>query len=169
MNHIKTRRLEKCKLSSLPGLFVGECVPFYFCPRSVMLYLFYKGDNLDLEYRGGQNPIVHLEASLYETIAWAEQNGKRWAFTTSNAGSLFFEDYADLEQLDKIDWAVVVANNWQGRQDKKQAEFLVEYKLPWNLITRIGVKSNETRQLVLEAMEGSTHRPPVETRPAWYY
>ncbi|WP_252977089.1 DUF4433 domain-containing protein [Pseudomonas oryzihabitans] len=38
MNHIKQRRLQ-LELDSHPGLHVGECVPFYFCPRSVMLFL----------------------------------------------------------------------------------------------------------------------------------
>lgn len=40
MSNIKQRRLEELTLQdSHPDLFVGECVPFYFCPRSVMLYL----------------------------------------------------------------------------------------------------------------------------------
>lgn len=32
MNHIKQRRLG-LHLQSHPGLHVGDCVPFYFCPR----------------------------------------------------------------------------------------------------------------------------------------
>ena len=39
MNGIKQRRLNEIRLSSHPNLYVGDCVPFYFCPRSVMLYL----------------------------------------------------------------------------------------------------------------------------------
>ena len=35
---IKQRRLE-LTLINHPGLHVGDCVPFYFCPRSVMLYV----------------------------------------------------------------------------------------------------------------------------------
>ena len=37
MNEIKERRLTN-ELQSHEGLCVGDCVPFYFCPRSVMLY-----------------------------------------------------------------------------------------------------------------------------------
>jgi hypothetical protein len=33
MNHIKQRRLTQLQLDSHPGLLVGQCVPFYFCPR----------------------------------------------------------------------------------------------------------------------------------------
>jgi len=37
MNDIKQRRLSELRLSSHRHLYVGACVPFYFCPRSVML------------------------------------------------------------------------------------------------------------------------------------
>ncbi|MDE0333332.1 MAG: DUF4433 domain-containing protein [Defluviicoccus sp.] len=85
MSAIKQRRLTnpvKCR----PGLSVGECVPFYFCPRSVMLYLIHMANHPELDYRGGQGPIVHLEADLREAVDWADRNGRRWAFTLSNGG-----------------------------------------------------------------------------------
>ena len=69
MNDIKQRRLHKLRLSSYPELYVGSCVPFYFCPRSVMLYVIYQGNHQELSYRGGQGPIVHLEADLRQTVA----------------------------------------------------------------------------------------------------
>ena len=40
MSKIKERRLNTLTLSCYPDLHVGDCVPFYFCPRSVMLYMF---------------------------------------------------------------------------------------------------------------------------------
>ena len=55
-----------------------------------MLYLIYRR-NEELTYKGGQEPIVHLEADLHATIAWAQQNARRWAFTLSNAGAYYFE------------------------------------------------------------------------------
>lgn len=53
MSAIKARRLKELQLSSHPGLFVGPCVPFYFCPRSIMLYLIHRANHEDLSYRGG--------------------------------------------------------------------------------------------------------------------
>ena len=41
MSSIKQRRLNELTLTSHSGLPVGDCVPFYFCSRSVMLYLIY--------------------------------------------------------------------------------------------------------------------------------
>ena len=51
-----------------------------------------RANHPSLAYTGGQEPIVHLEADLHQTVAWAEQNRLRWAFTLSNAGSYYFED-----------------------------------------------------------------------------
>ena len=64
MNGIKQRRLNELTLTSHPDLHVGDCVPFYFCPRSIMLYLIHRANDPELVYRGGQGPIVHLEADL---------------------------------------------------------------------------------------------------------
>ena len=54
MNSIKQRRLTNA-LSSHPDLCVGDCVPFYFCPRSVMLYVISQANHpgIDLSRRTG--------------------------------------------------------------------------------------------------------------------
>ena len=169
MSNIKQRRLTELTLSSHPGLHVGDCVPFYFCPRSIMLYLLYQSNHAGLSYRGGQGPIVHLEADLAATVAWAERNGLRWAFTLSNAGARYFEDRADLAQLDQVDWTAVRATDWRDHKQGKQAEFLVERQFPWEFVTRIGVHSTVTRTKVLTSLRQAVHRPPVEHLPGWYY
>ena len=53
MSHIKSRRLNELILSSFPDLHIGDCVPFYFCPRSIMLYLISRGNHPDLGYTDG--------------------------------------------------------------------------------------------------------------------
>ena len=68
MSTIKQRRLTN-PVNCRPELTVGDCVPFYFCPRSVMLYVISMANHPELSYRGGQGPIVHLEADLHETVA----------------------------------------------------------------------------------------------------
>ncbi len=168
MSSIKLRRLEQYQLESHPGLYVGQCVPFYFCPRSVMLFLIYKR-NSDLEYQGGQSPIVHLVADLRETIEWAEQNNKRWAFTSSNAGSSYFRDFSDLSQLNEINWTAVNATQWQGQQEEKQAEFLIEDYFPWQLIEQIGVISTKYDTIVNKELATTTHKPRIIVRRDWYY
>lgn len=169
MNHIKQRRLTELQLTSHPGLFVGACVPFYFCPRSVMLYLIHRR-NAELAYQGGQEPIIHLQADLGAVVAWANAQPARWAFTLSNAGSYFFEDRNDLARLGEINWTAVQASNWSGGlKEGKQAEFLLEHRFPWHLIERIGVQSAAVYRQVVNTLPAHGHRPTVEVLPNWYY
>lgn len=169
MSSIKQRRLAELTLNSHPALHVGDCVPFYFCPRSVMLYLIYQANHPELTYRGGQGPIIHLEADLGKVVEWANNDGRRWAFTLSNAGSRFFEDRCNLDKLSEIDWDAVEARNWRSCKEGKQAEFLIEMSFPWHLVERIGVHSQAIYQQVAHALPSSGHRPPVEIRADWYY
>lgn len=170
MEHIKRWRLHK-PLSAHPGLHVGECAPFYFCPRSVMLFVISKQNHPALTYRGGQGPIVHLQADLREAVAWANSQGRRWAFTLSNAASADAEERCDLAALAEIDWDAVEACIWRDPRvkDKKQAEFLMEHSFPWELVEFIGVRSQEIRDRVRAAMRGAGHQPVAEITPGWYY
>ena len=169
MNTIKQRRLSELRLNSHPDLHVGGCVPFYFCPRSVMLYLIYQANHPELAYRGGPEPIIHFEADLHAVAAWAQANSRRWAFTLSNAGARYFEDRCNLAQLDEIDWDAVQARDWQQRKEGKQAEFLLQHSFPWTLVQRIGVQSPAVYRQVANALPAQGHRPAVEIRTDWYY
>ena len=168
MDNIKQRR-RSLTLNSHSNLYVGECVPFYFCPRSTMLYVIHRANHPELSYRGGQGPIIHLEADLRQTVEWAERYGSRWAFTDRNAGSSYFNDWSDLAYLGNIDWNAVQAGDWRNCKEGKQAEFLVERQFPWNLVLRIGVCSEEMYAHVARSLLASTHRPRVEVRRDWYY
>ncbi|TDW60269.1 type II toxin-antitoxin system toxin DNA ADP-ribosyl transferase DarT [Oceanimonas baumannii] len=175
MNSIKQRRLHQLTLTSHPRLHVGDCVPFYFCPRSIMLYLIYQRNHPELSYRSGQGPIIHLEADLHASVNWANQNRVCWAFTLSNAGATYFEDRASLAQLNEINWDAVQSNRWSGNgvaatvKEGKQAEFLMEQRFPWHLVERIGVQSHAVHQQVMSALTASGHMPSVEVKPEWYY
>ncbi len=169
LNNIKNRRLTKT-LSSYPDLYVGQCVPFYFCPRSVMLYLIHR-KNPELMYQGGQEPIIHFQADFYQVVTWANAQNPpiRWAFTSSNAGSYYFEDFNSLDDLQEINWDAVQADNWQGKKEGKQAEFLLERQFPWHLIETIGVHSKHPYDHVVNAIQKAIHKPRIEIIRGWYY
>lgn len=171
MSAIKKRRVEEIAVSCHPGTKVGDYVPFYFCPRSVMLYLIHRANHQDLSYRGGQGPIVHLEADLHEVVEWAERKDRRWAFSLSNAGSYYVEIRADLDQIDEINWAAVAETDFRSSDVKegKQAEFLVHESFPWKLVRRIGVISAEMKARAEASLARATHQPSVEIHSNWYY
>lgn len=170
MNDIKARRLGLPVKCHRPDR-VGEYVPFYFCPRSIMLYLIHCANHPELAYREGQEPILHLEADLREAVAWAEEEGRRWAFSLSNAGAFYTEFRSRLDLLGEVNWIAVAATDFRDPDVKegKQAEFLMREHFPWRLVRRIGVHSESVRLRVLRVLSGSEHKPVVEVRRDWYY
>lgn len=170
MSNIKSRRLAM-PVDCHPGTMVGGYVPFYFCPRSFMLYIIWMANHPELAYRGGQGPIIHLEADLQETVSWAEQNGRQWAFTPSNASAHYTPFRNNLAELGEINWPAVASHDFRSSEIKqgKQAEFLMRPSFPWSLVREVGVQSRAIGQQVVQAMAGVVHRPPVRVRPEWYY
>jgi hypothetical protein len=171
MSKIKTRRLDVLSVDCHPGTRVGEYVPFYFCPRSIMLYILHMGNKPELTYHGGQGPILHLRADLMATVRWADQNEVRWAFSDSNAGGRLAKFFKSISDLDKINWAAVEATDFRPMQVKegKQAEFLVYKSLPWELIECIGVKDADIERQVNDILWDARHKPLVTVEPSWYY
>ena len=170
MGDLKARR-QTLPVKCHPGDLMGGYVPFYFCPRSIMLYLIYRANHPNLAYRGGQGPILHLELDLHEVADWADAQGQRWAFTLSNGSAYYAEFRNQLDQLDQVDWPAVASTNFSDAKVKegKQAEFLVQQFVPWNLVRRVGAISDTVQRQALRALAGAGHRPPVVLRRDWYY
>jgi hypothetical protein len=171
MSEIKRRRVEELEVGSHPGTKVGDYVPFYFCPRSVMLFVIHRANHPDLTYRGGQECIAHLEADLHTVVAWAAANGRHWAFSLSNAGAYYTEFRSRLDELDQLDWDAIAATDFRPAavKEHKQAEFLLHECFPFELVERIGVRSARTHAQVVAALAGARHRPTIEVRQEWYF
>lgn len=171
MSTIKQRRLDEIEVDCHTGTKVGEYVPFYFCPRSIMLYILHKGDHPDITYRGGQSSIVHLRADLNAAIAWAEQQKVKWACSDRNAGAFVASFFKRPQDLNKINWPAVNATDFRGTlvKEGKQAEFLLHESFPWHLIEAIGVRNAPIQTKVQAALRGATHQPPVTVETSWYY
>jgi hypothetical protein len=177
MGTIKQRRLSR-PVSCHPGLNVGDCVPFYFCPRSIMLFVIHCANNPELVYRGGQGPIVHLEADLGGVVAWANQQQRRWAFSLSNAGAGYAQFRDSLTKLGDIDWHAVASTNFSNGsytpsglpvKEGKQAEFLLHNDFPWGLVQRIGVASQAISIKAQAAIANAAHTPQISIQPSWYF
>ena len=177
MQRIKGRRLS-LPVPCHPGHFVGDFVPFYFCPRSIMLYVIHCANQPGLAYGGGQGPIVHLEADLHAVVNWANGKQRRWAFSLSNAGASYAQFRNDLADLGHIDWDAVTSNNFANGsytpsglpvKEGKQAEFLLHEYFPWSLVQRIGVSSSGVSVQAHAAIANAAHKPGVSVQPSWYF
>lgn len=173
--HIKDRR-KKRAVRNLAGQTLGaggtlwDYVPFYFAPRSPMLFAISKGQVVG--YSDGQRQVLHLETST-EKLASLE---KPFAFTNGHAEIAMSDYSSDLSRLNGfIDWQTMQSTYWNDtaeqpdRKRRRQAEFLVYETVPWTAIQRIGVLDKKMAEEVELALQSSSHRPLVAVEPRWYY
>ena len=166
---IKKRRLEELPVSCHPGTFVGHYVPFYFCPRSPMLYVIHQRAS-ELSYQGGQERIVHLVSRIDTAIEHSA--GCPWAFTDGNAAARYTRFSNDLAQFDNfVDGNAVQATYWSDStvKERKQAEFLVHRKFPWTAVFEIGVYNLSVAGDVQRLLTLQNHQPQVVVKQDWYY
>lgn len=161
--HIKQRRMTGIRVNCCGGRFVGEFVPFYFCPRSPMLYTVNLGNTG--RPAGCQRSIVHLVSRLANGI---NQN-RPWAISDGNAGAYHAAFSSDLAALAGLDWTAIRATNWQGKTHQKSAEFLLADFFDWSGFHAVGCHNEATAQQVQNMLLKTVHRPSVKIEPQWYY
>jgi hypothetical protein len=166
--HIKERRAKRV-VPTGPGGTLADYVPFYFAPRSPMLFAIHR--NQVVGYQGGQSDIVHL-VSTAESV---QTSGRAFVFSDGHADmaiSTFFSDLADLKQ---VDWKMMKETYWNDkpsdgdRKRRRQAEFLTHGFFPWNLVSELGVMNQAMAGKVNSLLAGAAHVPIVSVRRNWYY
>lgn len=164
--HIKERRSRR-KVKVASGGVLADYVPFYFAPRSPMLYVINAG-GIE-EYSDGQTPILHLVAEL-EIVVTA---GKGYCFTDRHAELAWAKYYEDIQQLeDAVDWNIMRQRYWSNtdeEKEKRQAEFLVHQNFEWTFVQKIGVINAEIAVQVGTIFGSADHQPQIEVNPHWYY
>jgi len=170
-DHIKQRRALRPVTCGVGGT-LADYVPFYFAPRSPMLYAITRG-------------LVSAEAACTEQIVYLVSSTQtlREAGLTVVASNRHAElGYAemtdhdgDLDDNDFIDWPLMTATYWNNtpddpdRKERRQAECLVHPHVPWQVIEGLATKTERARAQV-ELILGTAGQPtPVVVSAEWYF
>lgn len=148
-----------------PGGVVADYVPFYFGPKSPMLYAIKQGK---VEGYQGQKEIIYLVTTAE---AVAAQN-LPFMFTDGHGIISYVSHYNRLEDLPKLFWDVINAPYWNDFIDgrcKRQAEFLIKDRVPLELVQEIGVMDEAMRLSVEKLVAPTTFRPLIRVRREWYF
>ncbi len=151
------------------GGVLHDYVPFYFAPRSPMLYTINQGNVPN--YTQGQAALIHLVSDVEDIDA----RGLDFVFTDGHAVMQFTDFFDDLDYLGAIDWDVMESRYWSDtnedndRKRRRQAEFLVRNFFPWELITEIGVINYTIQSQVENILQIFTDQTPVRVHKDWYY
>jgi hypothetical protein len=166
---IKARR-RLLPIKCAPGGFPCDYVPFYFGPRSPMLYRIARGGVE--HYQDGQDPLVYLVSTVGAVVA----SGLPWAFSNGNCGSPLTDHFNDLSLLETmVDWPLMRAEMWSDTADdptratRRAAEFMVHQRFPIRLVAGFVCRSAETAVDVRRLLRTSGVDIPVDVRAGWYY
>ncbi|MFL6126215.1 DUF4433 domain-containing protein, partial [Actinophytocola sp.] len=95
-----------------PFGLVGDYVPFYYAPRSPMLYRIWKGGVPG--YQRGQASLVYLVSSV-ETVL---SNGLTWVGSDGNCAAAMTDHYNDWNELTRaIDWPLMTERIWRNTDE----------------------------------------------------
>jgi hypothetical protein len=158
------------RVSLPPFGCVADYVPFYFAPRSPMLYKLARGGVPT--YTEGQDPLIYL-LSTVETVAAA---GLPWLFSDGNCAAAVTQVFDDLDLLSSVvDWEVMAMRIWKNtaedpdRMRRRMAEFLVHERVPVRCLAEIAVRNQAAKSQVERILEAHSGSLPVRVEPDWYF
>lgn len=136
---------------------VADYVPFYFAPRSPMLYKLAMGGVPT--YTEGQDPLIYLVS----TVGAITVAGLRWLFSDGNCAATVTQMFDDPGLLDSVvDWPLMAARMWSNTADdpdrmrRRMAEFLVHERVPLNCIAGIAVRTQGMKNQVEGLLRAGT-------------
>ncbi len=168
---IQERRARK-HISIDPGGTLHDYVPFYFAPRSPMLYSIMKRNVPGCSLR--QQDLLFIVSDVEKIISASLP----YVFCNRNASLANAHFFNDFEQdFSQVDWNIMQVTHWMNtdedgdRKARRAAEFLVRDKLPLNLnfFRGIGVYSEDIKCSVLKTLQPGYSDVPVMVKKEYYF
>lgn len=166
--HIKARRAAT-RVPLPPFGCLADYVPFYFAPRSPMLYAIHKKS-----VKGFSDPestLIYLVTST-EIISQQQLN---FVFTDGHGTMKMSKFYKDIYDLNNIDWKIMEEKYWRDtdedpdRSRRREAEFLVYQRCPMECMTKAVVYDKTMQSMVINLLREHQYGTDVQINPAWYY
>lgn len=167
IQQVRQRKKVRCG----PGGVLHDYVPFYFAPRSPMMFAISRGNVENCS--SDTKRLVYFVSSLDRV----QRSGLRVVFSDGQATKAFTKIYDDPASLGKIDWPLMRVRYWHDtdedpdRKRRRQAEFLVHASFPWEAVEYLAVKNaNMKRRLDKYLSKTWPHKTkPVKVQPGWYF
>ncbi len=169
---------EKRTAVLIPNLLkhnLHDYVPFYFAPRSPMLYVNSIGGILNAE---PQAEIIYIVTYVQKITGHLP-----FIFSDRHPVVKIAQWYTDLCDLHKIKWDRFFQNplmgeyakywkgtaEWPDRSEIRQAEFLVYKKLPWEFVRGLATMNTVVKDQVEAILKKFNLETTVIVKPEWYY
>jgi hypothetical protein len=166
---IKAKR--RCRVvPAPPGGMVADYAPFYYAPRSPMMYVIWRGGVST--YTGGCDQLVYLMT----TVDRLTELRVPLVFTDRNAVLELAEFTTELTRLDDlVDWPLMRAKMWNNteaqpdRKERRMAECLAHRRVPPEALTRVVAKTPACALQARSMFATVDLQVPVDVAPDWYF
>lgn len=153
----------------VPNGVLNDYVPFYFAPRSPMLYSISRGNVAG--FNGNQADIAYIVCNI-RSVQLAE---RPFVFTNAHAYIALSRQYNNIQHLDQIDWNIMNARYWNwtiddpDRTSRRMAEFLVYQFVPVSCILEVVLYNQRKLDYINRLIEELNLTIPARICRDWYF
>jgi len=151
-----------------PGGVLSDYVPFYFTPKSIMLYNILTGYNVE---KTPPTEIVFLVSSVH----LLQQLNRPFLVTDRHALAAYVSFFRDDTDLSHIDWELLRRadfrhdSNDPDKTERYQAEALAYEHVPIDALQGIGCYSDEVKAGIEAELQAHDIDLRVEVVRRWYF
>lgn len=152
-----------------PGGYLNDYVPFYFTPFSPMLR------NINTGWGGITRRPNEEIVILVSSLRFIADQRLCYLFTDSHAYCRLAQFYANLADLDKIDWQILQLRDFKrdpddpAKFDRYQAEALIHNHLPVAGLIGIMCYTETLKRSIEQEVQKRQLKLPVYARAGWYF
>ena len=153
-----------------PGGTLSDYVPFYFTPKSPMLY------NIKTGFNGITKRSNEDIAILVSSCRHMAARGVTMLYTDRHAYTMTATWTADGDDLATLlDWDILRrhdfarSDSYPDKMERYQAEALAHRHVPPEALLAIGCASDSVRPAINQAVQMSGTPVQVFSRPGWYF
>lgn len=151
-----------------PHGFLSDYVPFYFTPRSIMLYNIITGCGVP---RHNQRDIVMIVSSVRRL----RESGLPFVYTNQHAYPVDTDYYDGSSDLSQIDWELLRSCNFKtddadpGKQQRYHAEALVHRHVPVEAFGGVACYNDAVARDIQTLVDRRGLRLHIRALPGWYF
>lgn len=149
---------------------VGDYIPFYFTPKSIMLYNIITGYYSPLVPKRTRNEILVVRCEIQKLATLT-----KWFFTDGQANDMITNHFNNLKDLTKIDWYSIQNSNFSkdngdfDRPRRYQAEFLVYNEVPLSYFESLNVYDKNSQKLVSKILLQNNINLAINVKPEYFF
>ncbi len=152
-----------------PGGTLSDYVPFYFTPRSPMLY------NIKTGYNGiARVPMANIVIYVAGLRKLATDR-VTFVLADRHAKLAMAKFFGDLTGLDQLDWRILQNSDFKRddadpeKMDRYQAEALIHKQLPCTSLAAVVCYGDEEKRRVAGMAEAHGISAPILVKPGMYF